>query len=174
MSRHAVYPGSFDPLTRAHLAVADAAVATGVIDEVRLVLSDVALAKESGHHDDIGTRLAAIAARADAAPARPWLRAERTPHQFVSDIARGAAAVVVGADKWEQLVDVSFYADAAARDASLRALPHVLVAPRGTAVIPDDEAIARWGLTVTVLDVPSEFAAVSSTAVRAGRAEWRA
>ena len=41
-----VYPGSFDPLTTAHLAIADAAIARFDLDRLDLVLSNVALAKE--------------------------------------------------------------------------------------------------------------------------------
>jgi len=40
-----VYPGSFDPLTVAHLAIAEAAVHAADLDRIDLALSNVALAR---------------------------------------------------------------------------------------------------------------------------------
>ena len=46
MSRRGVYPGSFNPPTIAHLAIAQAARDQCGLDRVDLVVSRVALAKE--------------------------------------------------------------------------------------------------------------------------------
>jgi nicotinic acid mononucleotide adenylyltransferase len=160
-----VFPGSFDPLTTAHLAVADAAVAALGLDRLDLVMSEVALAKEAGAHAPLGERVAAIEG---AAAARPWLRARVTSHRLIADIAAGYDACIVGADKWHQLQDVAFYGSTAARDAALARLPPLLVAPREGVALPPATAGAH------VLVVDFVFGEVSSTGVRAGREDWRA
>lgn len=161
-----VYPGSFDPLTVAHLAVADAAVARFRLVRLDLVMSRVPLAKERAGHAPLEERVRAIEATRDAG--RPWLSAGVTDDQLIADIAAGYDVCVMGADKWHQLFDVAFYGGSvAAREAALARLPVVAVAPREDAPIPPDAG-------VVILDIPSEHRAVSSTAVRDGRDEWRA
>lgn len=164
--RRGVFPGSFDPLTTGHLAVVDAAVAACGLDEVHLVLSRVALAKEHGAHTAIDERVAAIDA---ARSSRHALRSAVTDAQLIADIAAGFDVCIVGADKWHQLHDVAFYGgSAAARDAALARLPTLAVAPRAGIDLPEPAA----GLVI--LDVDPRFHDVSSTAVRAGRHDWRA
>jgi nicotinic acid mononucleotide adenylyltransferase len=160
------YPGSFDPLTIAHLAIADAAVAACGLDRLDLVLSRVALAKESGHDAPLEDRVAAI--ERVAAGGRSWLGAVVTDARLVADIADGYDVCVLGADKWAQLLDVAFYdGSAARRDDALARLPRLVVAPRPGFPVParDD---------VVVLDVDAALGEVSSTAVRDGRDDWRA
>lgn len=164
MARHGAFPGSFDPLTVAHLAVADAAREQCGLDRLDLVVSHVALAKEDRRQAPVPDRLAAIDA---ATPDRPWLRAVATRHQLLADIAEGYDVLVVGADKWVQLHDPVFYGSPAAMRAALDRLPAVAVAPRAGAELPDLPG-------VTVLDVDPVHHHVSSTAVRAGRRDWRA
>lgn len=147
-------------MTVAHLAIAEAALAASGLDGVDLVLSRVALGKEGGHHSSLDERVAAIGALGV-----PWLRALVTDARLVADVAEGYGAVVVGADKWHQLRDVGFYADEVAMAAALRRLPPLLVAPRAGVALPDG---------LVVLDVDPEHHEVSSSAVRAGRDEWRA
>jgi hypothetical protein len=160
------YPGSFDPLTIAHVAVADAARRQCGLDELELVVSRVALAKEAGHHAPIEARVAAI--EAIAAAGRPWLSARVTDSRLVADIAEGYDVCVVGADKWHQLLDVAFYdGSAARRDDALARLPRLAVAPRAGFALPELDG-------VVVLDVDASLAEVSSTAVRDGRFDWRA
>lgn len=165
MARHGVYPGSFDPLTVAHLAVADAAREQCGLDRLDLAISHVALAKEDRRQTPVPERLAAIAA---ATADRPWLRAFATPAQLLADIAEGYEVLVVGADKWSQLHDPRFYGDSedAMRDALAR-LPTVAVAPRAGAPRPD-------AADAVLLDLDPEHGEVSSTAVRAGRLDWLA
>ena len=160
-----VFPGSFDPLTTAHLAVAEAAVAALGLERLDLVMSEVALAKEAGAHSGLDERLAAIEA---AAATRPWLGARVTDRRLIADIAEGYDACVVGADKWHQLQDVAFYGTEADRDAALARLPVLLVAPREGVALPP----ASPGVVVLVVD--ATFHEVSSTGVRAGREDWRA
>lgn len=162
MARRGVLPGSFDPLTVAHLAVADAARARHDLDEVHLVVSHVALAKEDRRQAPVAERLAAVEA---ASVARPWLRAAATGAQLLADIADGFDVLVVGADKWWQLHDVRFYGTDDVMRAALARLPELAVAPR--AGVPEPPGVA-------LLDVDPAHHEVSSTAVRAGRHEWRA
>ena len=155
-SRRGVYPGSFDPLTIAHLAIADAAVQQAALDGLDLAISHVALAKEDAATAPVAARLAAIER---AARSRPWLRGTATDARLIADIARGYDAVVMGADKWAQVRDPAWYGgDEAARDAAVAALPHVLVVPRPGFGIEGAE----------VLDIDPDLAHVSSTRARAG------
>ena len=164
--RTGVFPGSFDPLTTAHLAIADAAVATCRLDRLDLTISTVALAKEQGSHASIEERIAAIER---ATEARPSLRARTTEAQLIADLAEGYDVCVIGADKWHQLHDLTFYDGSEdERDAALARLPALAVAPRLAVRSPSS------GPGLVLLAVDPSFQAVSSTAVRAGRHEWRA
>jgi nicotinic acid mononucleotide adenylyltransferase/predicted RNA-binding protein with PIN domain len=151
-----VYPGSFDPLTVAHLAIAEAARRTAQLDRIDLTLSRVALGKEDRAHASVDARAAAIRR---AARTRPWLAVAITDAQLIADIAAGYDVVVMGADKWAQVRDPAWYGgDATARDRALASLPRVLVAPRPGFDVVDAE----------VLDIDPGHAHVSSTRARAG------
>ena len=151
-----VYPGSFDPLTVAHLAIAEAAVRAANLDRLDLALSNVALGKDRGAHSSVEARAAAIGR---AGRTRPWLDVAVTDAQLIADIASGYDVVVMGADKWAQIRDPAWYGDdPAARDVALAALPRVLVAPR-----PGFEVVGA-----EALDVDPELADVSSTRARSG------
>lgn len=161
----AAFPGSFDPLTTAHLAIADAGRRQLSVDRVVLVISNDAIDKGRGVE-----AVAERAARIDEfAAARPWLSCHVTEHRLLVDIATEVRAdwLIVGADKWEQLHETRFYGTPAARDAALDRLPRVAVAPRTgivrTAPAPDHE-----------LSVPAWAGPISSSAVRAGRVAWLA
>jgi nicotinic acid mononucleotide adenylyltransferase len=162
MGRRGVFPGSFDPLTVAHIAVADAARHQCSLAVLELVVSRVALAKEDRTQAPVAERLAAIDA---ATTARPWLRARATRAQLLADIAASADVLVIGADKWWQLHDPRYYGSEGAMRAALARLPEVVVAPRAGVELPSG---------VVVLDVDPEHHDVSSTAVRQGRDDWRA
>jgi hypothetical protein len=160
----AAFPGTFDPLTVAHVAVAEAARHQLAVDVVDLVLSRVPLGKQ-GEAAPVEQRERELRALTTG---RSWLATRITDDQLLADIARGYDVLVIGADKWHQLRDVSFYGgSSAARDAALDALPHLAVAPRSGWEVPA-------GPGITVLSIPHEHRDVSSTAVRAGREEWRA
>lgn len=162
MGQRGVFPGTFDPLTVGHLAVADAAHRELSLATVELVISRDPLAKRAT--TPVEERMAAIAAHRIG---RPWLSARATTSRLLADIAEGYDVLIVGADKWHQLHDVEFYGTIAARDAALSRLPRVVVAPRAGAALPQQAG-------VHVLSVPIGTHEVSSTAVRSGREEWRA
>ncbi len=161
--RRGVFPGSFDPLTTAHLAVAQAAIRTCELTQLDLVMSTVALAKD-GAHAPIEDRLAAIEQQAARIPE---LRGRVTEHQLLADIAEGYDVLVIGADKWHQVHDLAFYGSSEARDAALARLPQVAVAPRAGAAAPEEADVVR-------LDLDPSVQVISSTAVRSGRDDWRA
>jgi nicotinic acid mononucleotide adenylyltransferase len=156
-----VYPGSFDPPTVAHLAIAEAALGQGGLDGVVLALSRVALGKEGRHGATLGDRLAVLRA---IAATRPWMDAVVTDGQLIADVASGYDAVIVGADKWAQIMDPAWYGSSSARDAAVAGLPRLLVAPR--------PPFSPRG--VQLLDVPAALVDISSTAVREGRRRWMA
>ncbi|MGN6695540.1 MAG: hypothetical protein ACTHN0_15285 [Aquihabitans sp.] len=149
------YPGSFNPPTVAHLAVAEAAVAAAGLDRLDLVVSRVALGKEDLPESTLAARVAVLEA---VAASRPWLGVAVTDARLITDIARSYDAVVMGADKWRQVNDPAWYADPAERDAAVASLPLVLVAPRGNDR-PDG---------VQLLDLDEAHRHVNASAVRAG------
>ena len=147
------YPGSFDPPTIAHVAVAEAARDAHRLDRVDLVVSRVPLGKAVVVRPTLEERievLERLAARVG------WLGVVVADLQLVADLAEGYDVVIMGADKWAQVRDPTFYGGStAARDAAVARLPDVALAPRG-----HDE--------VGVLAVAPEHRHVSSTAARAG------
>lgn len=157
-----VYPGTFDPLTVAHLAVAEAAITHLRLERLDFAISVRALGKEHVDEASISLRVDAInAAVAD----HPHLAVVVVDARLVVDVAAGYDAVVMGADKWTQVIDPSWYGnDPAARDAAVQRLPLVAVAPRSGFDVPPE----------LLLPVPAGFEHVSSTAVRGGRDDWAA
>jgi hypothetical protein len=157
--RVGVYPGSFNPPTVAHLAIATAARRQANLKRVDLAMSRSALGKEDPARPRFEDRLAVLQ---EVAASRPWLGILITDAQLIADIAAGYDAVIMGADKWAQVIDQAWYTSASARDAAVVRLPPVLVAAR--APFPSkSSADVEW------LDVPEEHLDVSSTAARSGR-----
>jgi Cytidylyltransferase-like len=154
--RVACFPGSFNPPTIAHLAVAEAAVRQAGLDRVDLVLSRVPLGKEGVSAPSIDERRAVLEA---VAATRPWLGVAVTDARLIADVAAGYDAVIMGADKWAQVLDPRWYdGSPARRDAALARLPQVLVAPRA----------GHRPTGVDVLDVPDHLGDVNATAIRSG------
>jgi len=150
------YPGTFDPPTIAHLAIAEAARAQCALDHVDLVLNRDPLGKTGMRA--LETRIAMLEA---VAATRPWLHVVVTDKLHLVDIADGYDVLVLGADKWAQVLDVSFYESIAARDDAVARLPTLAVAPRQGLLVPDE---------CVLLEV--DLSHVSSTAARAGRVDY--
>jgi hypothetical protein len=188
------YPGSFNPPTVAHLAIAEAAVVQAGLDRVDLVVSRLALGKEASAGPCLDDRLAVLES---VATSRPWLAVRLTDAQLVADIVEGYDVAILGADKWAQINDPAWYGGSvAARDAAVARLPRLLIAPRGSgswrhelpgggvealgpgaeparpgaeSVGPGAEPVGRG---TEPLKIASHHLSVSSTAARAGRREW--
>jgi nicotinic acid mononucleotide adenylyltransferase len=166
----AVYPGSFDPPTVAHLAIVEAAL--GHAAEVRLVLSERALGKDvpAGGTSVEVRRAVLTAATRDIRGVEVGVTGAR----LVVDIAEeaGADAVVVGSDKWAQVTDPAWYGGSVQeRDAVLARLPTVLLVRRSGDAGPSTAiAAAPAGVEVVLLELPADLRSVSSTRARAGEA----
>ena len=153
--RRGVFPGSFNPLTVAHLEVARRAREEHDLDEVHLAISLVALDKPAPPGPPFEERIAII--EADAAEFE-WLMVTTTDQQLIVDIADGYDVVIMGADKWRQVNDASYYESVTGRDRALARLPQVVVAARTGAAVPEN----------LLLTTDEQFHGVSSTEARAG------
>lgn len=163
MARVGVYPGSFNPPTTAHLAIAAAARTQRQLDQVVLAHSHRVLGKDDverplfRHRVDV---LESVVAELD------WLGTIVTEKRLLADIAEGYDLVIMGADKWHQIQELAWYGgDEAERDAALARLPDVAVTPRPPLMVPDELR----------LDVPpASVDGISSTEARSGRLELMA
>lgn len=156
-----VYPGSFNPPTVAHLAIARAAVEQCGLTRLDLVLSRDALGKDDRDLVAIEDRLVVLL---EVAASRPWLHARIADERLIADLAVGYDVVVLGADKWAQVVDPRWYGDDPdARDDVVRRLPTVACAPRPGHPVPDA------GVALVIDDDHGE---VSATAARQGEVGW--
>jgi len=159
-ARIGVYPGSFNPPTRAHVEIALTAREIHGLVRVDLAISAVALGKERVHRPPMDDRIAVIR---DSIADIDGLELVVTEAQLIADIAHGYDVVVMGADKWAQVNDPAWYGhDHAERDAVLARLPRPALAPRPPHDIPDEHR----------LPVTDDLLEVSSSAARAGRTEW--
>jgi nicotinate-nucleotide adenylyltransferase len=156
------YPGSFNPPTIAHLAVAEAAHRQCVLARLDLVVSRVALGKAAPAGPRFEDRIAVLDT---IARTRPWLGVRVTEAQLLVDIAAGYDVLVLGADKWAQVVDPAWYdGSVAARDDALARLPEVVVAPRPPWPVPPGRGL--------LLD--ETHLAVSATGARTVEPAWMA
>ena len=152
--RRAVYPGSFNPPTIAHLDLGKAVVDQRNVDIVVWSLSTITLGKSSDIRPSITERtivLEAIAKEYD------WLEVQVTDAQLLTDIAAGFDVLVMGADKWEQINESRWYENEEARHRAIAALPELAVAPR-----PPHRAPPGYMVDFTNNEL------VSSTAARQG------
>lgn len=158
--RIGAYPGTFNPPTVAHVAVARAALEQRALDRVVLVLSRRPIDKEHVEVPTFEDRVAVV--RAVAAAEGGWLDVAVTEHRLLVDIAQGFDVLVMGADKWHQVIDASYYGGTDERDRAVAALPELAIAPRTGLHVPADH----------VLHLDDAHDTVSSSAVRDGRHDW--
>jgi Cytidylyltransferase-like len=164
--RRAVFPGSFDPPTIAHLAIADATLEQCRCDHLTFMLSRAALGK-ADRDETLLDRAEALRRLVDD---RSDIAVELTHARHIAAIAEGFDVVVVGADKWAQILDPQWFDTTDDHEASLTLLPEVaLVARPPTMIVRHPRVIT----TMLSLGDP-RLAEVSSTAVRAGRLDWAA
>ncbi len=160
MARIGVYPGSFNPPTKAHLEIAHAAVAEYSLQRLDFALSVSPLGKAEVEVPSFAHRIEVIEA---SLRSHQSLAVVVTEAQLITDIADGYDLVVMGADKWHQVNDPGWYNDdVRARDEAVSRLPTVALAPRPPHAIPAELR----------LPVAGDLLEISSTAARAGRTEW--
>jgi hypothetical protein len=157
--RRGVYPGSFNPPTRAHLAIVEAARDRHDLGVVDLVVSRVAIGKPDPPGPTFDERIAVLEALAERVGFVGVVVSDR---QLITELAEGYDVVIMGADKWHQVNDPAYYDDsAAARDVAVARLPAVAVVPRPPFEVPDDLR----------LEVIGDWSTASSTAARNGAIE---
>lgn len=171
--RRAVYPGSFDPPTIAHVHLAQTAIAQLHLDHVDFALSAHTLGKDDARLTPIADRVAELSA---IAADDQRLGVITTDDSLLADIAEGYDVVILGADKWHQVLDPVWYGDIESRNEALYRLPTIALAPRPPWPMPgaDSSATPPLGVDLVVLDTDPAHHPVSATEVRAGRSEWRA
>jgi hypothetical protein len=159
--RIGVYPGTFNPPTIAHLAVAEAAWVQRRLDRVMLVVSTRPIDKEHVNRPTLAHRLDVLHAIADASDGR--LGVAVTDKRLLVDIADGYDVLIMGADKWAQVNDPGYYDDdPAARDRAVAALPELAIARRAPFTVPRAHE----------LDIDLEHEPISSTGARQGIRDW--
>ena len=168
-----MYPGSFDPPTIAHVHLAETAIAQLGLDRVDFALSSHTLGKDDSRLAPIDERAAQLAAiSSDYARLGVIITAD----SLLADIAEGYEVIIIGADKWHQVLDPVWYGDIESRNGALQRLPLVALAARPPWPMPgeDPSADPPEGVVVVILDTDPSHHPVSATEVREGREEWRA
>ena len=167
-----VYPGSFDPLTIAHLHIARLAVARFGLRRLDLSISTRTLGKDDDALSSIAARLETIeTVIGDDAT----LGVRITGHSLLAEVADGYDLLVVGADKWHQILEPQWYESPEERLRLLTALPPVAIAPRPPfAPASLTGAEVPSAVKIHLLETDPEVRPISASAVRAGREEWRA
>lgn len=165
VSRVGVLAGTFDPLTVAHTALGEAALADGC-ELVVYVVPERSVDKEDrGDHAGRARWLTCRFASVEG-----FAVASTTAGLYV-DIAAEAAAtfpsatvdLVCGADKVLQVMDQAYYDEPVDEVLGrLFARARLLAAPRGDLQLPDRSGIVQ-------LDLPDDLRGVSSTQLRALR-----
>jgi nicotinic acid mononucleotide adenylyltransferase len=164
------YPGTFDPPTVAHMAIAEAAWQQGGLDRIEMLVAEFPLGKDQPR-TPLAWRLSALA---EVAAGHVWLAVRATRGGLLASLAAGYDALVLGADKWAQLLDPAWYAGSVERrDQALASLPRLLVAPRAGFAL-DPRSFEALPAGAVILNLPHSLAEVSSSAVRAGRKDWEA
>jgi hypothetical protein len=160
--RVGVYPGSFNPPTIAHVAIAAAAREQRSLDRVMFVLSRSPIDKEHVDRPLFEHRVEVLHAEAAR---HHWMGVDVTDDRLLVEIARGYDVLVMGADKWAQVNDSAYYDDDAQdRDAAVAALPALAIAPRPPFAVPPEHSLI----------IDAAHVVVSSSDARAGSIEWMA
>jgi nicotinic acid mononucleotide adenylyltransferase len=175
--RIGLLPGSFNPLTNAHVALADAAHTQARLDALVWALAIVTVDKERVSRASVPDRLAQLVAFA------------RPRHETVALLNRGLyvdqaealragacqdarVVVLVGFDKVVQIFDPRYYADREAALTALFSAADLLVAPRDGAGAAELAALLAlpenqpYACHVAPLDLPTAYESDSSTEAR--------
>jgi nicotinate-nucleotide adenylyltransferase len=171
--------GSFNPLTLAHVAIAEAARARARLDAIVWAFAAVTVDKERVSRASVADRLAQMRSFMPNAPGSTLAVLNRglyveQANALCSRLHSAARVVIiVGYDKVVQIFDPRYYRDREAALRDLFAAADLLVAPREGAGEPDLAALlARpenlgYAPLVRFLPLASEYARDSSTEARA-------
>ncbi len=174
-----VVPGSYNPPTTAHLALAESALRALPQARLYLSLGTTIINKEQTER---ATLLDRVALLDEIARRRPQMGVLLTNQGLYVEQARAIRAAfpraseivfVVGFDKIEQIFDARYYQDRDAALAELFALARFLVAPRANHEAADIAALLRqpenqpFQAAVQVLPFPEGYRAVASSQIRA-------
>ncbi|MBX6771206.1 MAG: hypothetical protein IRY83_05730 [Chloroflexi bacterium] len=174
----ALLPGSFNPLTTAHAALLEAALASGRADEGYYVLASRTIDKERIEGASLADRLICLTTFAADHPGQGVMLVNRGLYVEQAEIVRsGMPALrdlwfVVGFDKILQIFDPRYYTDRAAALERLFERAAFLVAPRAAAGRHElDAFMARpenrqYADRVVFLDLAEQYRALSSTRIR--------
>jgi len=99
----AVYPGSFNPPTVGHIEIVNSAINRFKVNEIHLVMSEIALGKEKLTGPSVSDRVEILEKSLSSIPEASVLK---TSKQLIADIAEGYDVVILGADKWKQLTEL--------------------------------------------------------------------
>lgn len=174
-----LFAGAFNPLTRAHVALAEAARAAANLDVIAWTLAVVTVDKERVDRATLPDRLAQVAVYCEGQTGNAlvvvnrglYVEQARALRAHMAPDAR--LAIVVGFDKVVQIFDPRYYADRDAALAELFAEADLLVAPRAGQGPHELERLlarpenVRFAASVRALPLAPEYAAESSTQVRA-------
>lgn len=176
-ARVAMLPGSFDPITVAHAALAEASASWA--DLTILVYSVRTIAKGGDVEPPLLDEVARIRSLEAFAHAKPGVVVGLCSHGLLVDQVRAARELfeaadlrlAIGSDKLVQLLDPGWYEDAEAALGALFAHAEVSYALREghralVAEALSDPRITRFGGRVRRLDVSPALASVSSSLVR--------
>ncbi len=176
--RLALLPGSFNPLTDAHTALADLALESGRVDVVAYLLASRTVDKERVEGASLADRLICLGEYVKEHPRQGVLLVNRGLYVDQAGIARQtfpdleALWFVVGYDKIVQIFDPRYYQDRDAALDRLFSLAAFLVSTRAPAGPRDlDDFLARpenrrYADRVFRLDLPPAYQHLSSTRVR--------
>jgi nicotinamide-nucleotide adenylyltransferase len=171
--------GSFNPLTRAHLALANAARRVAGLDTIIWVCAAVSVDKERVERATLVDRLAQMRVFVAGRRHEALVLLNRGLYVDEARILRpllpptAGLHILVGYDKIVQIFDPKYYTN---RDATLRelfALADILVAPRGAdgaaalSALLAHPANRPFAAHVHYLDVPHTYASDSSSEARA-------
>lgn len=128
-----VYPGSFNPPTLAHVAITETAIARYDLTSLDLTISTQPLGKAAVSQPTLLHRKKVIEESISHIDRASVVISDL---QLIADLAENYDLVVMGADKWQQVNEISFYDSPTERDESVARLPQLAIVARGGAPIP--------------------------------------
>jgi nicotinic acid mononucleotide adenylyltransferase len=177
--RLGLLPGSFNPPTEAHLALARSALATGSLDRLDFLLASRTVNKERVEGTTLADRLLLLELVAEPSPQLGVVFVNRGLYVEQAELIHAALPdlaelwFVVGFDKIVQIFDPRYYQDRDAALDRLFVLARFMVAPRGEADVGDLASLLdrpenrRYQGRISSLPLAPAYRHMSSSRVRA-------